>query len=81
MTQRLPLVFGGKLVTLRRNIGKVPANIHITGIHRDDATAFAAWRAGVLRMVGDADMRHAIAPVHRRREKGQTRSATEEMTA
>ncbi|HXV30856.1 MAG TPA: DUF4170 domain-containing protein [Sinorhizobium sp.] len=63
--QRLHLVFGGELTTLKDLQFRDLDKLDIVGIFPDYATAHAAWKAKAQMTVDNAHMRYFIVHMHR----------------
>ncbi|WP_061933530.1 DUF4170 domain-containing protein [Aureimonas sp. AU22] len=63
--QRLHLVFGGELSSLKGVDFRDPSALDIVGIFPDYASALAAWRGKAQATVDNASMRYFIVHLHR----------------
>ncbi|MFV0411593.1 MAG: DUF4170 domain-containing protein [Paracoccus sp. (in: a-proteobacteria)] len=79
MTQRLHLVFGGKLKDLNGNEFRDTSTIDVVGIFPDFASAQAAWKGAAQRTVDSAQTRYFIAHLHRLMDEGRETSPTAEL--
>lgn len=64
-TQRLHLVFGGRLKDASRVEFADTGAIDIVGIYPNYAKAYEAWRGAAQATVDDAETRYFIAHLHR----------------
>ncbi|MGI4879090.1 MAG: DUF4170 domain-containing protein [Janthinobacterium lividum] len=65
MTNKLHLVFGGRVTDPRTLDFENVAELDIVGIFPDRASAVVAWRSNAQRTVDDAAMRYVVVHLHR----------------
>lgn len=65
MSQKLHLVFGGRVADPRGLDFEDTANLHVVGIFDDYAAAEKAWRSNAQRTVDDAAMKYVVVHLHR----------------
>jgi hypothetical protein len=63
--QRLHLVFGGELTTLKGVELRDLSNLDIVGIYPDYASALTAWKSKAQQTVDNAHMRYFIVHMHK----------------
>ena len=63
--QRLHLVFGGELTTLKDVQFRDLENLDIVGIYPDYASALVAWKSKAQQTVDNAHMRYFIVHMHK----------------
>lgn len=63
--QRLHLVFGGELTTLKGVEFRDLENLDIVGIYPDYASAHVAWKSKAQQTVDNAHMRYFIVHMHK----------------
>lgn len=70
MTQKMHLVFGGRVTDPRGLEFEDLSNIDMVGIFPDYNSAEKAWRANAQRTVDDAQMKYVVVHLHRLMEPG-----------
>ena len=65
MSNKLHLVFGGRVKDPRALDFEDPANLDVVGIFANYDDAEAAWRANAQRTVDDACMKYVVVHMHR----------------
>lgn len=63
--QKLHLVFGGELTSLRKVEFADLTRLDVVGIYPDYRTAYDAWKDAAQRTVDDAHMRYFIVAMHK----------------
>jgi len=64
-TQKLHLVFGGRVKDPQTLEFTDLENIDIVGMYSDYSTAEEAWRGAAQRTVDDAEMKYVVVHLHR----------------
>lgn len=65
MSQKLHLVFGGRVSDPRTLEFRDPGKLDVVGIYPDYAAAETAWRGKAQKTVDDAEMRYVIVHLHK----------------
>lgn len=65
MSQKLHLVFGGRVSDPQTLEFRDPGKLDVVGIYPDYAAAEKAWRGKAQKTVDDAEMRYVIVHLHK----------------
>lgn len=65
MSQKLHLVFGGRVSDPQALEFKDPSKLDVVGIYADYAAAEKAWRGKAQKTVDDAEMKYVIVHLHK----------------
>lgn len=65
MSQKLHLVFGGRVIDPRKLEFEDLSKLDLVGIFPDHASAEKAWRSKAQRTVDDAQMKYVVVHLHR----------------
>ncbi|HMT43934.1 MAG TPA: DUF4170 domain-containing protein [Chakrabartia sp.] len=65
MSQKLHLVFGGRVSDPKMLEFRDPGKLDVVGIYPDYAAAEKAWRGKAQKTVDDAEMRYVIVHLHK----------------
>jgi hypothetical protein len=65
MSQKLHLVFGGRVRDPQALEFKDPSKLDVVGIYADYAAAEKAWRGKAQKTVDDAEMKYVIVHLHK----------------
>ncbi len=65
MSQKLHLVFGGRVRDPQALEFKDPSKLDVVGVYADYAAAEKAWRGKAQKTVDDAEMKYVIVHLHK----------------